>query len=108
MKEHTMITRTELAKRWNVSPPTINKWIAEKKIKLSQVTNMFSLDYIEAIEKQDIDVDTVSAFAVRALRRRVEQLESENTMLKSTLLQVAVTANEVATQLMKGQAKEEY
>lgn len=104
MQNHTMLTRKELAERWNVSPPTINKWIAEKKLKLSQVTNMFSLDYIEAIEKQDIDVDTVSAFAVRALRRKIEQLEGENTMLKSTLLQVAVTANEVAAQMMKGQA----
>ncbi|WMI81800.1 hypothetical protein [Anaerotignum sp. MB30-C6] len=100
----TMLSCPDLAKRWGRDVKTIRKLIAEKKIKPNKITNMFPLDYIEAIEKADIDLDTVSAFALRAKDRKIEQLEKENAMLKSTLLQVAVTANEVAAQLMKGQA----
>lgn len=104
MRDHQMLTQVDLATRWGVDRKTITNWIADKKIKPSKITNMFPLDYIEAIERADIDLDTVSAFAIRAKDRRIEQLENENAMLKSTLLQVAVTANEVAAQLMKGQA----
>ena len=101
---HQMLTQTDLAKRWGVDRKTIINWMAEKKINPNKATNMFPLDYIEAIERENIDIETVSAFALRAKDRRIEQLEKENAMLKSTLLQVAVTANEVAAQLMKGQA----
>lgn len=94
MQDHAMLTRTELAQRWNVSLPTINKWIAEKKIKPNRVTNMFPLDYVEALERQDIDLETVSAFRLRALERENQRLRDENAMLKSKLLQVAMIATE--------------
>lgn len=103
-QQHTMLTRKDLSARWNVSIGTINNWIAEKKIKPSKITNLFPIDYIEAIERTDIDLDTVNAFTLRAKERRIEQLEQENAMLKSTLLQVVATANEAAAQMVKSVA----
>ncbi|KXL54411.1 hypothetical protein CLNEO_05170 [Anaerotignum neopropionicum] len=98
---HEMLTQTDLAKRWGVDRKTITNWIAEKKIKPNKVTNMFPSDYIEAIEREGIDINTVSVFALRARDRRIERLENENAMLKSTLYQMAVTANEVAAKLAR-------
>ncbi len=102
--EHTFLTKTDLSKRWGKDVKTINKWLSNGTLKPFRRTEYFPLDYIEAIERENIDMDAVGVFAQRALKRKNEQLEQENAMLKSTLLQVAVTANEVAAQLMKGQA----
>lgn len=100
---HAMLTRTELAARWNVSLPTINKYIAEKAIKPNKVTNMFSLVYIEAIECEGIDLETVSAFRLRALERENERLREEKAALKGTLFQLAAMANEATARITKEQ-----
>lgn len=94
MHDHAMLTRKELAARWNVGLSTVNNWISEKKIKPNKITNMFPLDYIESLERQDIDLDTVSAFRLRSLERENQRLKEENAMLKSTLLQVTMIATE--------------
>lgn len=101
---HEMLTRKDLAARWNVGLSTVNSWIAEKKIKPNKITNMFALDYIESIEREGINLDTVSAFKLRALERENERLKEENAVLKGTLFQVAVTANEVAAKLANDMA----
>jgi len=94
-----MLTYSELATRWNRDVKTIRRMVADKKIKVNKVTNMFSLTHIEAIEQADNDIETVSAFRLRALERENERLREENAVLKGTLFQVAVTANEVAAKL---------
>ena len=104
MENNLMLSRTELGSRWGVSLPTINKYIAEKLIKPNKVTNMFSVAYIESIEREGINLDTVSAFKLRALERENERLKEENAVLKGTLFQVAVTANEVAAKLANDMA----
>ena len=101
---HSLLSKTDLAKRWGRDVKTINKWLSNGTLKPFRGTDNFPLTYIEAIEHENIDMDTVGVFAQRALKRENERLEKENAMLKGTLLQVAVTANEVAAQLMKGQA----
>ena len=101
---HGMLNRKDLAKRWNVGLSTVNNWISEKKIKPNKITNMFALDYIESIEREGINLDTVSAFKLRALERENERLKEENAVLKGTLFQVAVTANEVAAKLANDMA----
>jgi len=103
MQDHAMLTRKELAARWNIGLSTVNNWIAENKIKPNKITNMFPSDYIESLERQDIDLDTVSAFRLRALERENDRLREENAMLKSTLFQIVATANETTARLTKEQ-----
>ncbi|MEA5058043.1 MAG: hypothetical protein VB047_10860 [Anaerotignum propionicum] len=100
-KDYAFLTRKELAERWNVSTATLNKWMAEKKIKPNKITNLFSMTYIEAIEREGIDLDTVGVFRLRALERENERLREENAMLKSTLFQISSMANEATSKVIR-------
>ncbi len=104
MKDHTFLTKKDLAARWGKDVKTINKWLAEKQIKTFRGTDHFQLDYIEGLERENLDFEGCSAFALRAKDRRIEQLEKELAMVKSTLFQMAAISNEATAKLMKGQA----
>lgn len=101
MNQPTMLTYSDLAARWNRDVKTIRRMVADKKIKVNKVTNMFSLTHIEAIEQADNDIETVSALKQKALQRENERLREENAVLKGTLYQVAVTAKYRAILLVK-------
>ena len=103
-KSHKLLTKGELAKRWGKDYKTINKWIAEKKIKTFRGTDLFPLDYVESLEKENIDMDTVSAFALRAKDREFERLKKENAMLKGQLLQITILAAEGTRNLVEDRA----
>lgn len=99
-----LLTRTELADRWGVKPPTIDNWEAEGLIKRFKGKPYYSLPQIEAIENEGINLETVNAFAVRARDRKIDQLEKELAIVKSKLLQVTMIASEGVSQLISNQA----
>lgn len=103
-KEHCMLTKKDLSERWGKDARTISRLVAEKQIKPFRNTDLFPLDYIEALERENINFEIVNAFTLRAKDREIERLKKENTMLKSRLLQVTMIATEGTRELLEGQA----
>lgn len=103
-QDHSLITKKDLCRRWGKDLRTIEKWLTEKKLKTFRDTNYFPLDYIEAIEKENLDLETANAFTLRAKNREIERLKRENATLKSRLLQVTMIATEGTKELLEGNA----
>lgn len=101
-KCHKFLTKKELAKRWEISHITLERWIKEGAIKpFKKDSNYFPLDYIEAIELANVNIDQVNVFTLRAKNRQIDALERENALLKSRLYLIVSMATEGIRELIE-------
>lgn len=99
-----LLTRTQLADRWGVTPATIDNWEGEGLIKKFKGKPYYSLPQIEAIENEGINLETINAFALRSRDRKIDQLEKELATVRSRLLQITMIAAEGTSELISRQA----
>lgn len=85
----TVLTKTELAERWNVDSRTIDKWENENVIQRVKgiPAPRYSVEEIEKIEGLT-NKNTFSPLERRKLEREMEKIKSENERLREVLSKI--------------------
>jgi DNA-binding XRE family transcriptional regulator len=97
-----LLTKKDLAKRWQVSEQTINSYLTDGLIKpVKGIPSIrFNLQYIEKLE--GIELDEHSPFEFRRLKRELEEVKQERDFLRKVVDEMnLVTAKAMVAQAQK-------
>lgn len=90
-----LLTKKDLAERWQVATVTIDRWINDKVI--TPVKGIPSIRFTEQhiLELEGVKLEKVSPLMYRKLEREKEALEEENRRLKEIVRNVLVQVSPI-------------
>jgi len=93
--ENKLLTKRELAERWQVSVRTIDNWIKEGIVSICEKIPVprFTESYVQ--EMEGIKLDKFSPIQMRKLEIELARIRKENEQLKASLLVILRESSKV-------------
>ncbi len=96
--EQKLLTKKDLAQRWQVTERTINTYITDKVVQPVKGIPVLRFTEQHILELEGVKLDKMSPLERRKLEHEIEKLKLENEKLKNTVSKILTETLQVINQ----------
>lgn len=90
-----LLTKEDLAKRWQVTPRAIDNWRKQGIIQSAKGIPSVRFTEQHILELEGVKLEKTSPLAVRRMERELEELKQENRKLRSAITKIMAEASQI-------------
>lgn len=93
--ENRLLTKKDLAQRWQVTERTINTYITDKIVQPVKGIPVLRFTEQHILELEGVKIDKMSPLERRQLENEIEKLQTENEKLKSIISKILAETSKI-------------